>query len=90
MTLLFLKRLNDRFEENAEELMDQGKSNKEANMEFYHDFFVPEDARWKNLQGVRKRVGEKIDQLCKKIEAANPKLDGVLTSMKYSDPPKIP
>ena len=90
MTLLFLKRLNDRFEENAEELMDQGKSDKEANMEFYHDFFVPEDARWKNLQGVRKRVGEKIDQLCKKIEAANPKLDGVLTSMKYSDPRKYP
>ena len=90
MTLLFLKRLNDRFEENVEELMGQGKSEEEANLEFYHDFFVLDDARWKNLQGVRKKVGEKIDQLCKKIEAANPKLGGVLTSTKYSDPRKYP
>ena len=90
MTLLFLKRLNDRFEENVEELVGQGKSEEGANLEFYHDFFVPDGARWKNLQGVRKKVGEKIDQLCKKIEAANPKLDGVLTSTKYSDPRKYP
>ena len=30
MTLLFLKRLNDTFEENAENLIKQGKSQKEA------------------------------------------------------------
>ena len=30
MTLLFLKRLNDTFEENAEKLIKQGKSQKEA------------------------------------------------------------
>ena len=90
MTLLFLKRLNDRFEENVENLVGEGKSEGEANLEFYHDFYVPDDARWKNLQGVRSKVGEKIDELCKKIEVANPKLDGVLTSTKYSDPRKYP
>ena len=91
MTLLFLKRLNDRFEERVEELVKLGKSDMEANLEFYHDFFMPEDAKWENLQGVRKRVGEKIDDLCKKIESANPKkLDGVLTNTKYSDPRKYP
>jgi hypothetical protein len=30
MTLLFLKRLNDTFEENAEKLIKDGKSEKEA------------------------------------------------------------
>ncbi len=90
MTLLFLKRLNDRFEENMEGLLNQGKSEKEARLEFYHDFFVPDDARWKNLQRVRRSVGQKIDELCKKIEAANPKLEGVLTNTTYSDPRKYP
>ena len=33
MTLLFLKRLNDTFEENAEKLIKDGKSEKEA----YHN-----------------------------------------------------
>ena len=30
MTLLFLKRLNDTFEENAEKILKEGKSEKEA------------------------------------------------------------
>ena len=90
MTLLFLKRLNDRFEENVEELLSQGKSEEDANLEFYHDFFVPDDARWHNLQGVSRKVGQKIDELCKKIELANTRLEGVLTNTKYSDPRKYP
>ena len=90
MTLLFLKRLNDRFEENVERLIASGKSKHEAHLEFYHDFFVPSDARWENLQKASKKVGEKIDDLCKRIEDANTKLDGVLTNVQYSDPKKYP
>ena len=90
MTLLFLKRLNDRFEENVEDLTRQGRTKKAANMEIYHDFFVPENARWSNLQKTRTKVGEKIDKMCKEIERANSKLNGVLTSTKYSDPKKYP
>ena len=90
MTLLFLKRLNDRFEEEMDNLVKQGKTKEEANMDFHHYLFVPKDARWENLQKVRKKVGEKIDEICKKIERANPKLDGVLTNTKYSDPRKYP
>ncbi|MBM3911318.1 MAG: type I restriction-modification system subunit M, partial [Thaumarchaeota archaeon] len=81
---------NDRFEENIENLTKQGKSEKEANQEFRHDFFVPKDARWSVLSAVRSRVGEKIDEVCKLIEKANPKLDGVLTNTKYADPRKYP
>ena len=90
MTILFLKRLNDRFEENVEKLIKEGKSEKEANQDFRHDFFVPKDARWDKLSTVRSKVGEKIDEICRLIEKTNPKLEGVLTNTKYSDPRKYP
>ncbi|MEX2060226.1 MAG: type I restriction-modification system subunit M [Nitrosopumilaceae archaeon] len=90
MTILFLKRLNDRFEENVESLVKKGKSEKEANQEFRHDFYIPAEARWEKLSSVRSKVGEKIDHLCKLIEEVNPKLSGVLTNTKYSDPRKYP
>lgn len=90
MTILFLKRLNDRFEENVEILTKQGKSEKEANQEFRHDFFVPKEARWEELSKTRSRVGEKMDEICRILEKANTKLDGVLTNTKYADPRKYP
>ena len=90
MTVLFLKRLNDRFEENVEKLIKEGKSEKEANQDFRHDFFVPKDARWEELSVIRSKVGEKIDKICRSIEKVNEKLDGVLTNTKYSDPRKYP
>lgn len=90
MTILFLKRLNDRFEENVEKLVADGKTEKEANQDFRHDFFVPKEARWEKLSTVRSKVGEKIDEICRLIEKTNPKLDGVLTATKYSDPRKYP
>lgn len=90
MTILFLKRLNDRFEENVENLIKQGKPEKEANQEFRHDFFVPKEARWEELSKIRSRVGEKIDEICRMLEKANRKLDGVLTNTKYADPRKYP
>ena len=90
ITILFLKRLNDRFEENVENLIKQGKSEKEANQQFRHDFFVPKEAMWRNLSQTRSKVGEKIDEMCRILEKANPKLDGVLTNTKYADPRKYP
>lgn len=90
MTMLFLKRLNDRFEENVEALIRAGKSEKQAKKEFHHDFFVPDDARWEKLSGVASKVGEAIDRICKLVEEKNPKLEGVLTNTRYSDPKKYP
>ena len=90
MTILFLKRLNDRFEENVDNLRKQGRSEKEVNQEFRHDFFVPREAGWEELSKTRSRVGEKIDGICRMLEKANRKLDGVLTNTKYADPRKYP
>ncbi len=63
MTILFLKRLNDRFEENVENLIKEDKSEKEANQQFRHHFFVPKEARWNVLSETSENIGEKIDQV---------------------------
>ena len=90
MILLFLKRLNDRFEENVENLIIRGKSRKEAEMDFNHDFFMPDEARWSSLTSTVSKVGERIDKVCKIMENKNKNLEGVLTNTKYSDPKKYP
>jgi type I restriction enzyme M protein len=91
MTLLFLKRLNDTFEEKAEKLIKQGKSEKDAwDNKNRHNFFIPKNARWNVLSSVSENIGEKIDSLCRIIERENPDLDGVLTNTKYNDKRKYP
>jgi type I restriction enzyme M protein len=91
MTLLFIKRLNDTFEENAEKLVKEGKSQKEAyENKNRHYFFIPKDARWSVLSSAPENIGEKIDHVCKVIERENPDLDGVLTNTKYNDKRKYP
>ena len=91
MTLLFLKRLNDTFEENAEKLIKQGKNQKEAwENKNRHYFFVPNNARWSVLSSTAENIGEKIDSVCHIIERENPDLDGVLTNTKYNDKRKYP
>jgi type I restriction enzyme M protein len=89
MTLLFVKRLNDTFEENAEKLIKGGKSEKEAyENKNRHYFFIPKEARWYVLSTVSENIGENIDHVCRLIESENPDLDGVLTNTKYNDKPK--
>lgn len=91
MTILFLKRLNDTFEENAEKLMKGGRSEKEAyENKRRHHFFVPKEARWSVLAKAAENIGEKIDHVCRLIERENPDLDGVLTNTKYNDKKKYP
>lgn len=59
MTLLFLKRLNDTFEENAESLMKKGINKKEAYNKRRHNFYIPENARWTVLSSTAENIGEK-------------------------------
>lgn len=91
MTILFLKRMNDTFEEEAEKLLKTGKSEKEAwENKLRHSFFVPKEARWSVLSKASENIGEKIDRVCRIIERENPDLDGVLTNTKYNDKRKYP
>jgi type I restriction enzyme M protein len=91
MTLLFLKRLNDTFEEKAEKLIELGKSKTEAfENKRRHTFFVPKKARWSELSKVAENIGEKIDDVCRLIERENEVLEGVLTNTRYNDKRKYP
>ena len=83
--------MNDTFEEKAERLVKQGKSEKEAwENKNRHNFFIPKNARWKILSSLSENIGEKIDDVCRIIERENPDLDGVLTNTKYNDKRKYP
>ena len=91
MTMLFLKRLNDQFEERAEKLVKQGKSKKTAWEDpDYHTFFIPKQARWCEITKIFENVGETIDEVCGYIERSNPSLDGVLTNISYNDKKRYP
>ncbi|ABX12502.1 type I restriction-modification system, M subunit [Nitrosopumilus maritimus SCM1] len=93
LTLLFLKRLNDIFEENVEKLMkDEGLSKKEAENKRRHPiFYLPEDTRWNKLQNVSEDVGSKIIEICKKIEDANQKkLGGTMMVSEFNIKEKYP
>ncbi len=85
MTILFLKRLNDQFEENIDLLIAKGKSKKDAMKHFNHKFFVPSSARWETLASATSNIGAVINKACKDIESKNSNLKGVLSNIDYAD-----
>ena len=90
MTILFLKRLNDTFEENVDKLVKEGNTKKKAEQPFRHKFFVPDSVRWDVLSEASSNLGETIDTVCSGIEKQIPKLEGVLTNTRYNDKKKYP
>jgi len=76
---LFLKRLSDRFEEEAQECIRNGLSADVAyNDPDEHEFFVPERGRWSTLKKLATGIGDQLNKACDAIEDANPTLEGVL------------
>ena len=90
-SILFLKRLSDRFEEEAEAAVAQGVPQEVALSDpDEHEFFVPEEARWPVLTGASMNLGETLNVAGDEIEIANtPGLDGVLTSVNWNDEAKL-
>jgi len=90
MTLMFLKRLNDQFIENAEKL--EKKHPKEIAWEDsdYHDFFISEKARWKKINDATDNIGEVINKVSEVIEHENPTLEGVFSNTDYNDKKRFP
>ena len=84
--LLFLKRLSDRFEEEAEKLVADGVSETVAWTDLdEHRFFVPDRARWGSIQKQATNIGETLNKACAALEEQNSALEGVLAGIDYND-----
>ena len=88
--LLFLKRLSDRFEEEAEKLIAEGVSETVAWTDpDEHQFFVPDRARWSRIQRTATNIGEALNKACAALEEQNSSLEGVLAGIDYNDERKL-
>ena len=88
--LLFLKRLSDRFEEEAEKLIAEGVPEDVAWADpDEHQFFVPDRARWGAIQERATNIGETLNKACAALEEQNPGLEGVLAGIDYNDERKL-
>ena len=85
--LLFLKRANDVFEEENDNLIEEdGLTQEEAEADpDYHQFFLPENARWKNIVEKTENIGEAIDEALASIEEENTNLEGVMTAVHFGN-----
>ena len=89
-SILFLKRLSDRFNEEVEQAVASGISHAVAIEDRdEHEFFVPETARWTAITGASMNLGETLNVAGHEIEDLNPRLDGVLTGTNWNDESKL-
>ena len=99
-SILFLKRLNDSFEEESEKIRDEykkkGYSQKEieeqVNQADNYDvaFYIPENARWSKVQGLKVNIGEELDKMCEAIDLVLPQeAKGILTEVSFNDKKKV-
>ena len=90
-SILFLKRLSDRFDEEVESAMKSGVAREIALTDRdEHEFFVPETGRWSVLTGASMNLGEALNIASHAVEEANtPRLDGVLTGTNWNASPSL-
>jgi type I restriction enzyme M protein len=90
-SMLFLKRLSDRFGEEVEKAIQEGVSKGIAESDpDEHEFFVPLDCRWQALVAASMNLGEALNRASIEIEAANtPRLDGILKATNWNDDSKL-
>ncbi|MEZ4503644.1 MAG: class I SAM-dependent DNA methyltransferase [Dehalococcoidia bacterium] len=90
-SMLFLKRLSDRFAEEVERAVAAGVAREVAERDpDEHEFFVPPDARWSAIVRESMNLGEVVNRASAEIEEANaPRLDGVLRNTNWNDEAKL-
>ncbi len=90
--LLFLKRLSDVFEEEAERIEKETGNKKVAwNDPDEHEFFVPETARWDHIKTHTQNLGEILNKANDALEESNTTtLEGVLTATDFNDKDRLP
>lgn len=91
--MLFLKRTSDRFDEekknNIKDWEKRGWSEtiiqEQLENPDKYTFFVPEEARWKNLKDTKTNVGSELNKALEALERANiDELEGVLSSIDFN------
>ena len=90
--LLFLKRANDQFMEEANiVVITEGISLEDAlSDEDYHQFFIPPNAYWSELIKKTENIGQALDSAFSLIEESNVQLEGVMTAVHFGDTEKLP
>lgn len=89
LSLIFLKFINDVFEERRAELISEGKEKYADMVEFYtmkNVFYLPEECRWTYLMKNSKQsdIAVKIDTALHDIEKTNKSLKGALPDNYFS------
>ena len=96
--MLFLKRASDEFHYKRKQIIDEqlakgkteAQAEKQAEIKAYYTkdniFFVPEKARWSNLQAETKNVGEQLDIALAALQADNDTvLKDVLSNIHFAN-----
>ena len=74
------------FDEEYAELEKKVGPDLSKNPDLYTRFFRPEGCAWRNILNTSVNIGEKINDVFKKITVANsPKLDGILDRIDFND-----
>ena len=90
-SLLFLKRLSDRFDEEAEAAISLGIPREVAVEDRdEHQFMVPQSAHWRQVVNTPMGLGEALNKASFAIEAANDgRIDRVLSGTNWNDENKL-
>ncbi len=89
LPLIFLKRLSDVFEDELAKLAEEygdletAKEIVEADRELVW-FYVPEAARWENIQKKSTDLGEHLTDAVRTVARENPKLHGVIDRVDFN------
>ncbi len=87
--MLFLKRLSDVFDEEAENLKTENHVNLDDPDNY--SFFVPKRAHWSHLKTLTQNLGEAINKANDALEEANPEmLEEVLSAVDFNDKDRLP
>ena len=91
--LLFLKRINDRFEEETEEISEQYDVDEETvrnDRDLHEEFWVPDRARWNHIAAQDTDIGAALNKALESVEDENAAIaDRVLTSVDFNDKDRL-
>uniref|UniRef100_UPI00037480CB type I restriction-modification system subunit M n=1 Tax=Haladaptatus paucihalophilus TaxID=367189 RepID=UPI00037480CB len=91
--LLFLKRINDRFEEETEEIAEEYGIDEDTvahDRDLHEEFWVPERAHWDHIAAQDTDIGATLNKALAAVEDENDAIaDRVLTSVDFNDKDRL-